>query len=231
MNLKMLGGAGSLLLVCASATRADSINCANPSGGVEAGICQLLSKQSAGTASAPSSVVTSTVPARSVPMYTAMTSGFAAYATPTDMTCLPGSATKTVYPVQLFAALHSTSASVFSFYFVKRSTADSGGTPTTPTVAQMDSANAAPTTAPVFYGSAPALGTSAGTTFYFEASGATLTAANTNSISNFSGGSQISSQGLFMALHGANEELCVNFNGAALPAGFTSSWTWQWIEQ
>jgi hypothetical protein len=169
--------------------------------------------------------------ARSPQMYAATQVGYTAYATPTDMTCLPGSATKTVYPLQIFAAFHTTAAGVSQVFYIKRSTANSGGTASSPTVIPYDSANPAATTAPVFYTGAPSLGSSLGNLFVQELSTTTPVTLSTNSISNFGTGTQAFGVGIGLALHGTGEELCVNFNGVALPVGFTANMTWQWLEQ
>lgn len=187
--------------------------------------------QSAGTSAAPSSVIQTVQPVRSAPIYFATQAAYAAYATPTDMACLPGSATKVIYPLQIFVNLHATAASFITVNFVKRSTANTGGGASSPTAASYDSGNPAATTTPVFYSSAPSLGSAVGTTYILEVLTATLVAANSNSVSNGFSSSQIIPIGPYEALRGTGESICVNLGGAALPAGFTSNFTWQWIEQ
>jgi len=164
-------------------------------------------------------------------------SGFAAYATPTDMVCIWGSATKTVYISSFFFGPQSTSGTQEVWYVVKRSTADAGGSPTTYTPVAYDSADVSATASVKSYGAAPTPGTAVGNLRVFQES----TSALTSNLSAFtidafgnSPWSQLPSATSLrqpLTLHGTGEGVCINFNGAALPSAFTSYAGVEWTER
>ena len=168
--------------------------------------------------------------------YTATTTGYTGYTTPTDMACIWGSATKTVKLYGFNFGIGSTSASAALLWqFIKRTTADTGGTPTSITaITSLDSNNAAATASLVTYGAAPTTGT--GTTLNLQWITTSVNPASnifalTANLSQLASASNIYWLSQSVTLRGVGEGICVNFNGAALPAGFTSSIVWMWTEE
>jgi hypothetical protein len=159
--------------------------------------------------------------------------GYTAYATPTDLVCLKGSDTKTTRVVQLGIRIQTTSAALQTIYFIKRSTANSGGTSTNPTPVPHDSTDAAATAVPIVYTAAPAaLGTAAGTVNIFLSLSATLTTGpgliSAYTVPTPTG---ITDYRQTIVLRGAAESLCINYNGAALTSGFTAEYEMVWTEE
>lgn len=168
------------------------------------------------------------------PTYTVAASGFVSYATPTDMFCISGSATKTVRVVNANIYVQSTTATSETWTWLKRSAADTGGAPTTPTPVLLDSASASATAVVNLYTSAPSLGSSAGSLLVLVANTTTLILASLplNPMNAINGSAAPSTTGYNqpVTLHGVAEQFCLNFNGAALPAGFTSQYVISWTE-
>lgn len=164
--------------------------------------------------------------------YLAKITNYSAYATPTDLVCLWGSATKIVKIQGEIVYVQSNVATLQAFYWVKRTAANTGGTPTTATpILKSDSAFVAPTASVVSYGSAPTLGAGSFVTVVFGSSVA-LTAAP--AAVNFiglvaSGNKQIDPQGVI--LRGINEGICLNWNSNALQAGWVSNFDIEWTEE
>lgn len=161
--------------------------------------------------------------------YRASGVGYAAYATPTDMIALTGSATKTVAIVNFGLQIQSTAAALQTLYFIKRSAANTGGTASNPTAFALDSTNAAATAVVNLYSAAPAgLGAAVGTVLPLQFSSSTLTTAGAQT----SLGTATSLIDLRQAviLRGVAESLVLNYNGAALTAGFAATWFFEWIE-
>jgi hypothetical protein len=169
------------------------------------------------------------------PTYFATGSGYVAYATPTDMFCLWGSATKTVYVSSFWMGPQSTSATLETWIFVKRSSADTGGSPTTITPLAYDSLDAAPTASFKLYGAAPTLGSSYGILREYAEVTANLTASMTGMSMDGFGSNMWAQIGTTftlrqpLTLH-AGEGICLDFNGAALPGGFTAFYGAEWTE-
>lgn len=163
--------------------------------------------------------------------YQAVIAGYAAYATPTDIFCISGSASKTVLVTGLYITVQSTTATLATYTLLRRSTLNTGGTPTTYTPAMMDTTDPAATAVVTTYASAPTTGTLAGTLEIVGTATAVLTAAP--AISNFF--TQISSANTFtlykpVMLRGVNEALCINFAGVALPLNFVATFHIVWEE-
>lgn len=170
-----------------------------------------------------------------LPTYIVSAAALTAYATPTDIFCISGSATKTVRLVTFSFYIQSTAAASGTWIWVKRSTADTGGSPTNPTAIPLDSADPAATAVVNLYTAAPsALGTSLGNLFVqvFNTTTLALSSISLNSAAVVNGIAYPSTPGYSkpLTLHGANESLCLNFNGAALPGGFTSQYVFSWTE-
>jgi hypothetical protein len=165
--------------------------------------------------------------------YRATGTGYAAYATPTDMLVISGSATKTVAVTNLFMQIQSTSAALQTLYFVKRSTANTGGTASNPAAVPLDSAEDAATAALSLYSVIPdALGTSVGNVAIAVAASVALTGTPGTMQMNQGSGLQYGLLDLRrpIVLHGAAESLCINYNGAALTPGFSATWGAEWVE-
>lgn len=90
-------------------------------------------------------------------------SAFSAPANPTDVFTLTGSATKIVRVKRIYIGVSATNPLTFTFSFVKRSTANTGGTSSTLTAVPFDSADSAATAVARSYTANPTLGTSVGT--------------------------------------------------------------------
>lgn len=167
--------------------------------------------------------------------YMAVASGYAAYATPTDLFSIFGSGTKTIQIVAVGIAIQSTAAALQTIDFIKRSAANSGGTPTALTAIPLDSADAAAAAALNTYASAPSTGSSVGTLDEVMLSSATLTTAPSFiSFGGFFGGGispvNVASLQKPITLRGTGEGLCINYKGAALTAGFLAQVKIVWVE-
>src|SRR6266480_1613673 len=80
-------------------------------------------------------------------------------AAPTDIITLAGSGTKTIHVTQVRITIESTTSGVADVLLVRRSSAASGGTSTTPTIAKLATANAAATAVCTVYTANPTTGT------------------------------------------------------------------------
>lgn len=168
------------------------------------------------------------------PTYTAIATAYAAYATPTDLACIRAAATRTVQITGAFIAPGATAFDAETFFFIKRSTFDTTGTRAAIATSWVnDSTQAAPTAQTDLYSVIPgALGTVVGS--YVIPSGA---AAKATVVPNFVRQSLIfpivsgtTFEAPIVLQPGSTEEYCINFNGAALPAGWTATVGFQWNE-
>lgn len=192
-------------------------------------------KQVGGATAGSSNPLYTSTPNAGSPTYVYTTSGYAAYATPTDMVGICGSATKTVKIVNAWMAIGTTSAALQTIHFVKRSTADTGGTDGAPTGIPVDSANAAPSATLHSYTVAPTPGASVGDVRLQAIASAVLTAApGTTSLSAPINVEQVGPNSTnfdqLITLRGTAECLYLNYAGAALTGGFTATWGVQWTE-
>lgn len=164
------------------------------------------------------------------PTYVASATGYTAYATPTDMFTIYGSATKTIAISGLVIEMGATAGTLVSLYWIKRSTANTGGTSSALTPVPFDSADAAATATLKSYTAAPTLGTAAGTIAIVPTTTGTLTGApSTVNYPTTSGVLALGAPSLVVdmrkpvILRGVAEGLAINLNGAALPGGFTAT--------
>lgn len=161
--------------------------------------------------------------------YTIATTAYAAYATPTDMLCVTGSATRVVRIFSMTLQGSATTSTKFTISYVKRSTANTGGTSSPLTPVALDSANAAPTAANALYSAAPTTGNALGfvnmTDVLFTTSTQVPGAASTTGTSTLSDDLRQP-----VVLRGVAESLCVNFAGAAWPAGGVATILATWTE-
>jgi hypothetical protein len=168
----------------------------------------------------------------SVGTLTAYSAGFdiTGYALATDVFAIKGSATKTVKIWLIAINGQATGNDQIDLILVKRSTANSGGTPTTISAVPMDSANPAATAALVKYGAAPTLGTivpgEVRDTQLSLPSVGLLAFSSSTVIWEFG-----TRGGQPLTLNGANEVLALNFQGVSPPAGMNLSVTIEWTEE
>jgi hypothetical protein len=167
--------------------------------------------------------------------YSAAFSSYAAYATPTDLMTLTGSATKTVAVTGFAIGIQSTASALQTLDLIRRSAASTGGTATTLTPVLYDSEQAAATAVAKIWTAAPSLGASAGTLKTIVAASSTLTIGPTMLGLNFTNNTLQSPQisGDFrrpVILRGAAESINLNYKGAALTAGFAACGFIEWIE-
>jgi hypothetical protein len=96
--------------------------------------------------------------------YRASISALAAVTGCTDLLTITGSATKTIHLLRVeFSGTVATAALYLDVLGIKRSTADTGGTSTAPTIVSFDSADPAATATVLAYTANPTLGTPVGT--------------------------------------------------------------------
>lgn len=184
-----------------------------------------------------------TVP--STASYRAVTFGNTAYATPQDLACLqnPAASGKTVYVTQLGIMPQQTTGALQTFLFLKRTTLNSGGTSAAATSVALDSGDASAAASLLTYTAAPTPGTSAGSLNQGSTNVVATTNApvvislfgaaptqNGNSTPQFPATPGTNTLTQPITLH-ASEEICVNFNGAALPSGFTAGYIAEWTEK
>jgi hypothetical protein len=135
-------------------------------------------------------------------------------ATATDFFTIVGSATKTVRVSRITISGIGTSAGTSEIYLYKRTTANSGGTATQPTIVQHDSNDAAPTAVVNTYSANPTLGTGNALRAQRLAIQLTATGDVPAIVWDFS---TRNSKGL--VLRGIAQCLALNFNGAAVVGG------------
>jgi hypothetical protein len=160
--------------------------------------------------------------------YSAATVAYAPYATPQDIVGIVGSASKRVRVLRFAVSGRATAANQLDVQLVKRSTADTGGTPTALVAVSHDSNDAAATAAVTSYGAAPTAGTLVGA---IRAQQINLSAAG-------SGGAAVPVEFDFgtvndksIVLNAAAEGLYLNLNGAAMPAGTVLNVFVEWSEE
>jgi hypothetical protein len=191
--------------------------------------------QVGGVSSSASNPLYTLGPNAGAPTYVYTVSGYTAYATPTDMVGISGSATKTIKIINFWIGMQSTAAALQTIHFVKRSTANTGGTDGAPTPITLDSSNGAATATLHSYTAAPTIGTSVGDVRLQLAASSVLTAtpitasllapiAVENSVPTPNSLDQ------YVTLRGTAEGLFINYAGAALTSGFVAVWGVQWVE-
>lgn len=159
--------------------------------------------------------------------YSAAVDAYPGYALATDIVSITGSATKTIKIINIRISGFATGNNVVQVDLIKRSTADTGGTPTTLTAVPWDSSGPAATATIVSYASAPSLGALVGPLCACQVEipakagvGGYITAWDFNK----DGMSPV-------ILHGPNEIVALNFVGVTPPAGGAFNITFEWIEQ
>lgn len=163
--------------------------------------------------------------------------GYAAYAAPTDLLTINGSATKTVAITTVSISMQATAGALVNLFWIKRSVANTLGTATNPAGISFDSGDTAATAVVSLYTAAPTLGAAVGTLSTVVGSASTLTATpSAYSWAGQTGFGSPASPTLVndlrkpIILRGVAESLCLNLGGAAIPAGFTATWFVEWVE-
>lgn len=154
--------------------------------------------------------------------YSAATATFTPPATPTDFFIINGSGTKTIRIVSLKIGATQTTAGINTFYLIKRTTANSGGTAVTTTIVKHDSNDGAATAVAQHYTANPTTGSSSGQIKTSKI--LTPAATSTGSLSYMAEMLPCDANGIYrpLVLRGTAEGIAINFNGAALPSGMAS---------
>ena len=167
--------------------------------------------------------VTSSAPSNT---YGATMNGLALAALATDVFTISGSATKTIRINKIsFAAIQTTAGQV-AILLIRRSTANTAGTSTSPVNVTYDTANVASTAVSLAYTANPTLGTAVGAVYssrVFVPGAATATDAQ----GLFLVGGDVGQQ--YFTLRGVAQQLCINLNGVTL-AGGSANISIEWTE-
>jgi len=168
-----------------------------------------------------------------------ISSTFTPAATPTDLVIIEGSSTKTIRMVSMNICTTNTAAGSQEFFLIKRSAADTTGTfVSAGTPVPLDSNDAASTVNRVghFTANPGALGTAVGTIARYRVASTVAIPAT------FAGIREITCQDMMpwysqahadqrITLRGVAQTLAINFNGVALVAGQTHTYTIVWTEE
>jgi hypothetical protein len=163
------------------------------------------------------------------PTFCATANAWTIPAAPTDMWSITGSATKTVRVLNMTITPSQTTAATQTFFLVRRSTADTAGTSAAATIVPSDSAFAAATAIAKSWTANPTLGTLVGNVSIIRVSVPLAVTADPR----YPMMVDFTMRGLLpgVVLRGTAQELHLNFNGAALPAGLTLTASWCWAEE
>lgn len=144
-------------------------------------------------------------------------------ASATDISTISGSATKTVYVTGCYVSGAQTLLSQVEFLLVKRSTLDTGGTPTSVVAVNMDSNDAAATAVVKTYAGVPTTGTPIGNVARRFIPLSALTGTTTGQLV------ALGERSKPVLLRGVNETLALNLNGVSL-TGAQVAVEWSWFE-
>lgn len=149
-------------------------------------------------------------------------------ATATDVVTIAGATGKKIKVLSLEISGVQTAAGVNEWFLIKRSALDTGGTPVAMPAVPLDSQNpTAAATVQNFTANPGGLGTAVGTiTAPRVAFGTTANTTNPVYLFDYN-----DTNGSPIVLRSAAEQLALNFNGAAIPAGMAINVTVKWIEQ
>lgn len=161
--------------------------------------------------------------------YRAATTAFTPGSTPFDVATITGSASKTVKVTHTCLTGVQTNAGVNSWFIIKRSAANSGGTSTDVTEVPSDSNSEAASATVLNYTVNPTTSSPVGLIW----SGKVVAAAPAGSAGNLQGVCVDLTElyGQPIVLRGTGEVLAWNFGGAALPAGLSIHVTFAWTEE
>lgn len=168
--------------------------------------------------------------------YAACGTGYTAYATPTDMVTISGVTGKIVRVLGARMAVNTTATGIQAFYYIKRATANAGGTLTNPTGIPIDADDPGHGAVITLYTAAPTVGVVVGniaihtinTTAPTTAPGVTTLTSAFNA--GFSGPNTPLNFLKPVILRGPDQCLAINLQGAALVSGFTATWDFLWTE-
>ena len=157
--------------------------------------------------------------------YAAAIAGLVSAATATDIFTITESATKTIRILRIIFSISTTTGSGLSFtaQLIKRSTANSGGTSTSPTVVAHDSNDAAGTAVVRAYTANPTLGTTVGSIRAERTEAAPQGITRDRVVWDFG-----VRNGRAIVLRGTSEVLAVNFNSTTITGpviGASIEWT------
>jgi hypothetical protein len=148
-----------------------------------------------------------------------------------DAACLVGSASKTIRVTRVtYSAFDTTAqAAANSVALVKRTTANTGGTSSQPSIAQLDTGTGTGTAATAVLNAYTAVPT-AGTGVTMRSWGLSFVAVTT--VSGFDASwTPNSSLSRAPTLRGTAQSLCVNYPGTFTTSGPTGNITFEWTEQ
>jgi len=153
-------------------------------------------------------------------------------ATPTDMATIFGSASKTIYVTGVSITTTQTTAGINRIYLIKRSAVNTGGTSAAPTIVPYDSNSAAATATVLSYTVNPAgLGASVGNIAVQNVNSPILSTGIATLQQDMYGRCVSFELATPIILRGVAQGLCLNFNGAALPAGLSVIANFVWTEE
>lgn len=162
------------------------------------------------------------------PTYSAAVIAYSPYATPQDILGIVGSASKQVRVLRFAVSGRATQANQLDVQLVKRSSADTGGTPSALTAVSHDSNDGAASAAVSSFAAAPTAGTLVGA----------IRAQQINLSASGSGGAAVPVEFDFgtvndksVVLNSASEGLYLNLNGATMPAGTVLNVFVEWSEE
>ncbi len=160
--------------------------------------------------------------------YSGSTIAYTPYATPQDIVGVIGSASKRVRVLRFAVSGRATQANQLDVQLVKRSTADTGGTPSALAAVAHDSNDGAASATCNSYGAAPTAGTLVGA----------IRAQQINLSATGSGGAAVPAEFDFgtandkaVVLNSGSEGLYLNLNGATMPAGTVLNVFVEWSEE
>jgi hypothetical protein len=161
--------------------------------------------------------------------YCAASAAFSPPATPTDCFTITGGVGKTTRILRVGISTTQTTAGINSWFLVKRSTPDSGGTSTIINAVPCDSNNGSAVSTVLSYTGNPSTGTSLGNVWAGDLTSpapATASASNPAFIIDF-----LDSYGQPLVLRGTAQVIAWNFAGASLPSGLSVIAFVQWTEE
>lgn len=165
-----------------------------------------------------------------LPSYSGGSAAFSPPATPTDVFVLGGVANMILRVWRLYLCTVQTTAGVNSWFLIKRSAANTGGTPVAATKVPHDSSDPASSAVCQAYTANPTINGTVGNIWAGKINSPAPATAGIGGLV----GVQFDFRAMFgkpIMLRGANEQLAVNFGGAALPPGLSVHVSADWTEE
>lgn len=144
----------------------------------------------------------------------------------TDFMFIPGNGTTTVYVTKVVISGLATTARLQDIQLIKRTTANTGGTSSSMSIAQHDSTDAVPSSTPITYTANPTGLGSSGGIFRQAFAALGVAASSDDNILTFDFGDK----GRPIVLRAATQGLAVNLSGTATLAGDSISVSVEWYE-